>query len=112
MNNNQIVNYNIGPGAFVVSLLNNVSTTHDKNVTGLRLGLGLEENLGNHLALNVDYIYTNYGKVSTSTVATINGVDAIPILPNGFVANAHSDVTSHAMLIGLTYYFSPQRFFA
>lgn len=82
-------------------------STH-KNHVGLRLGLGLSHYIWDNLILNANYIYTYYGNVNTSNVATIPVVpNAVRsrIAPNGFKADNHVKMQSHAVMLGLNYYF-------
>lgn len=87
-----------------------------KDVTGLRLGAGLEQYLGYNIAIEADYIYTNYGDINVNSIGNSiggeiilgEGDDLIPhTIPGGFVNHTKVDVTSNAALVGLTYYFGP-----
>jgi opacity protein-like surface antigen len=106
-----------------VSVVSTLNTDEKKNVTGLRLGLGVEEYLGDHFAANIDYIYTDYGRINTNGVTGAHSIIAVadgtlnPVIvtvPNGFVSNAKADVSSQAVMIGMKYYFTsmPLRWFA
>jgi hypothetical protein len=80
-----------------------------KNVAALRLGGEVKEHFNNHWALNADYIYMDYGKISTNALGTINTIDAHSnptVLPNAFTTNASANVTSNTVMLGLDYYFT------
>lgn len=106
------INVNFQP-QFGTTATTTLATGDSKNVTGLRLGVGLEERWGNHFAVNADYIYTNYGKINLSGLGSTNqprGFDPAAI-PNSFHTNTIlSDVTSQAVMIGVAYYFLPGMF--
>ena len=79
-----------------------------KNVIALRLGAGLEEYLGQHLSVNVDYIYTDYGNINVTGVANTNVVvnnDPVVVTPNGFTNQTKAKVSSQTLMAGLTYHF-------
>jgi opacity protein-like surface antigen len=87
-----------------VSALNE---TENKNVAGLRLGLGLEQMIGENLAITADYIYTYYGHVGTNFVGDTTGVgfNARPITQDGFVNDTRVKVSTQAATLGLAYHF-------
>ena len=74
-----------------------------------RLGLGLSNYISDNLVLTVNYVYTNYGKVTL----TGNSLVAIPLgggmsgTTNALLNTTVSTrVQRHAVLIGLNYYFN------
>ena len=78
-------------------------TSDSKRGCFLRLGGGIEQYLGEHLALRVDYIYTNYRTLSIegSTLSTT-------VLSSGTVSATEDKelhLKNHALLVGLSYYF-------
>lgn len=94
------------------NLVNNIivtsplSTNSTKNITGLRLGLGLETYICKNISLTADYIYTSYGKVSANHRA-----DATAFMPStevviGELSHQSSvNVETQSVLLGIKYYF-------
>lgn len=103
------------PASTVVTSLN---PTEKKDVTALRLGVGLEEYLGSHFAANIDYIYTDYGRINVGGTTDANSIvlvtnggphPSVGTVTNGFTSDAKADVSSQAVMIGMKYYFSPKK---
>lgn len=85
-----------------------------KSVTGVRLGVGLERKVTDTLAITADYIYTYYGKVSTTGVrnTTTFGEDEggeIVAITNldGLQASSSARISTQAAMLGIKYYFYP-----
>lgn len=72
-----------------------------KKVLGLRLGAGLEQKLSCQLSFSLDYIYTGYGDVESSLSALRESES--DIFEIAFSQEA-SNVHSHAVMLGATYY--------
>jgi opacity protein-like surface antigen len=92
------------PQVFTSSL----AASGSKNVTALRLGGGLQEYLGQHLSVNVDYIYTDYGSINVGGATNISakaGSNPPIVTPNGFTNQTKANVSSQALMAGLTYHF-------
>lgn len=78
-----------------------IKTAHaEKDVTGLLLGLGIEQCLCDGLSLNVDYSYIDYGHVSLNQVSDALTADffqtplvPVVITPNG--VTHHFDTKIH-----------------
>ena len=101
--------------------VSSLSEGSSKAVTGLRLGAGLEEYIGQHLSMNFDYIYTDFGNVSinglgqlTSSIANDSGpvglgaanVGAVQVVTaNGLVNSSQAKISSQAIMVGLSYHF-------
>lgn len=90
-----------------------LSQSKKKSMTSLRLGVGIEHLITDNLAVTADYIYTYYGKASTSGVAntTSAGEDepepTIFVTTNGLVADSSGKMGTQTAMIGLKYYFYP-----
>lgn len=88
-----------------------LNQSKNKNVTGLRLGIGLEHKITDTLAITADYIYTYYGKASTSGVATTTtyGEDGAGPLTNvdGLQASSSGRMSTSTGMLGIKYYFLP-----
>lgn len=90
-----------------------LSQTKSKNLTGLRLGLGVEHQLTDKLSLTADYIYTYYGKVNTNEVADSNfangedtGNNFLPsVIANGQTSSSSTRISTQAAMIGIKFYF-------
>lgn len=86
----------------------------DKNIAGLRLGIGLEKQMGNHVAFFVDYIHTNYGRLNTQKTGDGFSNQSIPgfasILPatvkSAFSTQAEASFSINQVFLGLRYYFA------
>ncbi len=81
----------------------NYLISQTKNVVALRLGLGIEENVAEHLNLRVDYILTNYGRL------TMSGVSPNFALATGDTYRTSSKtegrIIANNILVGMTYTF-------
>jgi len=73
-----------------------ISQTTAKNVTGLRLGAGLEQKIFQCLSLRLDYIYTHYKRMQFGNAASI-GIASLSNSTSVKTAN-------HSVLLGLSYY--------
>jgi opacity protein-like surface antigen len=78
---------------------------HTKNVTGLRLGLGMEEILGNRFAGTVDYIYTYYSNGPTLSGAANVFSPGVITTTNGLTNNTTIKAYNQTFMVGLKYYF-------
>lgn len=99
------VNRVISPSVTFVTPL---SKTHNKNITALRLGGGIEESLSNHISANVDYIYTDYGSQRVNAISNISAATNsgnLVVTPDGFTIHDSIKTSSQAVLAGLTYHF-------
>ena len=85
-----------------------------KDVVGLRLGLGIEHNLSDNIAITADYIYTNYGKVNTAGIADAQGIVEdngiyYSLLPatttGGLTSRASARLATQTLMLGLKYTF-------
>jgi len=87
-----------------------LATSKTKDVTALRLGLGVEHGVGNNLSITADYIYTDYGKVNTSGIADATAIHSEPTYTsyttaNGLVGHASAHLATQALMVGLKYTF-------
>lgn len=80
------------------------SASQSKNVTGLRLGIGMEHKITKYLSLTGDYIYTDYGSISTRAGGVNSSMDGTTIAVVGNTVSG--SLRSHAIMIGLTYHFA------
>lgn len=93
--------------------LTSLNQSKKKSVTSLRLGVGIEHLITDNLAVTADYIYTYYGKVSTSGLADVTsaGEDTpdptIFVTTDGLVADSSGKMGTQVAMIGLKYYFYP-----
>lgn len=71
----------------------------------LRLGAGVQYNLLSNLSLRFDYIYTNYGSISSGTITALmaNGVDPTELLVH---QTRVKYLTSNMFTLGLLYTFN------
>lgn len=79
----------------------------EEKMFGTRVGGGLEEYLGENLSVSVDYIYTNYGRLSVNEVGPANGINVINtpfVTPNGFVKHTQVDVSSQQVTAGIIFH--------
>lgn len=106
-------------GATIVSANGafNGSSSNEDDKIGLLLGLGFEQFIYKDLiTLNIEYNYTNYGNVTTST--TIFGQGAvtaansppIPVTLSPVTAQATADARVSTLMGGLNFYFGSQWF--
>ena len=79
-----------------------LSQHKNKNVVGIRLGAGIERSVKQNLSITADYIYTYYGKVSTSGVA--NTQDPV-VVTNGLIGRSSASLFTQAAMLGVKYYF-------
>jgi len=122
-NNFSFTSTNIAAGTYNSPL----STSKTKDVTALRLGVGIEHAIGDNWSMTADYIYTDYGKVNRDGVADANGVQDSVILGSinsssilhqqllpggspyttagGLVGHASAHLATQALMVGLKYTF-------
>lgn len=112
INNQLAINHsNFGLNLPVNTMLN---SSTDKNIAGLRLGIGLEKQMGTHVALFVDYIHTNYGRLNTQKTSDGFAAQPMPgfayVLPstikNAFSTQAEPSFSINQVFLGLRYYFA------
>lgn len=98
--------YTNGAG-FTKNFSGAITNTASKSVPGLRLGLGLEQHLNEHLALRLDYVYTYYGKISTnnSTAPLIDDGSGTGTVTGTVTDHTSAIVSNHTVMLGLSYYF-------
>ncbi len=80
---------------------NSVHAKNSDNVTGLRLGLGVEQKILSQLSLTLDYIFTDYGNISANNSNTIPLETGESTTVN---TSSHADVDTHAVMLGINYY--------
>lgn len=71
------------------------------NITGLRLGAGVEQKLGCRFSVSADYLYTSYGDISASGESTFVD-DRFSVTLSGM--NEAKNIYNHAFMLGLSYY--------
>lgn len=88
---------------------NSASISQSKQKAALRLGLGLEQMVTKNVAVTADYIYTYYGKVSTSgfadTISRSDDGDVGVVNSNGLELGSSGRMSTQAGMIGIKYYF-------
>lgn len=78
-----------------------IPQTNARNVTGLRLGGGLEQKIDQYLSLRLDYIYTHYQRMQINNAASIAvGGGGSASLSNSTNVKA----INHSFLLGLSYF--------
>jgi opacity protein-like surface antigen len=102
------VTLNSTAAAAGINLLSSSTTlplSTGKSVAALRLGVGAEHRFC-RLGLRCDYIFTNYGNISTAG-SSITEIPESPVGPASFLLanNASAKVTDHTVMLGLSYYF-------
>jgi len=78
------------------------SSSHSKNVVGIRVGAGAEYLLTDALGVSLDYIYTTYGKISTT--AENSNDDGHDFLQIYGIDAPEVSVSSQSLMLGLTYH--------
>lgn len=87
-----------------IPLATGVSATSSNNVTGLRLGAGIEQKIFSHFNLRFNYVYTTYPSQNANNATQQNASD--PFFQLGPIANITSvKVATHAILLSLIYQF-------
>lgn len=78
-----------------------------KKVGGLRLGLGLEQKLCDHLSIRADYVNTHYRSIKVSTpqeIETYTNANGDTTLYKANIVTKVSSVFKNAVLLGMSYY--------
>ena len=95
----------------------NIYGANSKNKHALRLGFGLSTYISENLSVNVNYIFTRYGKVRTficptnvteilqTSVAQTTGAAPITLPPLYLSSDASIRIKRQTFTIGLNYYF-------
>lgn len=111
-NNSFLINYPSSGVNTPIASFNNV--LFKRNLRGLRLGGGIEKYLSSNFALDMRYIYTNYGHIETNNttgLTSLIGDFNLPFVtlfvPDGFIEKSKTDISSQELLFGLKYYFNP-----
>ncbi len=99
--------------ASVATYVTQLSQARHKSVTGVRLGFGLEHLVTDSLAVTFDYIYTFYGKTSTSTRGTVYSTaflggeftSFLQATPDPVYTNSTGRIATQSASLGLKYYF-------
>lgn len=95
----------LGPPAITSESPSN--TEAHKNVTGLRLGIGLEKYLGAKASLSLDYVYTNYGSIDATERVNVNNTlldtSARITVNNGLTNHVKSTFASSQVYLGFKY---------
>ena len=78
-----------------------------KKRAGLRLGLGAAHYIGDDLVLTLNYIYTDFGKISTGDTIEVPQ-PIVPLLPfkTHFNPGSTTWLKRQSLMIGLNYYFA------
>lgn len=114
--NTLVVNY---PDADITTpLVSTLNTNRNKNVVGLRLGLGVEQHvICQNLTVSLDYVYTDYGSIDTSGIDNVNSLGPIVFLTHHqgvrttrfttrtFTGDNKAKLSSNALFLGVKYYF-------
>jgi opacity protein-like surface antigen len=106
INSNDVFSFDDLQGEIITNNVLNASRTRD--VVGVRFGLGAERRINSNLSATIDYVYTDYGRVSARGVGDINTtVDGDPdTVPGGFLNNASGTLATQALMVGLKYNFN------
>lgn len=101
------VNFSYSNMAENIVVTSSLSGDSTKNVTGLRLGLGLETYICKNISLTADYIYTSYGKVSANHRADATAfMPSTEIVIGGLNHQSSVNVETQSVLLGIKYHFS------
>lgn len=101
----------IGFGFPPIAATNNLYIQNQKNVAGLRLGVGGEHFLTNNMTVSAEYLFTWYGSASGLSGAA-NVTNTFPLIgaptttPNGLTNTTSATMYSQAVMIGLNYFFN------
>ncbi len=92
-----------------IPLTSHLDVSESKSVVGLRLGVGGEHRFTQHLAVTLDYIYTDYGSVDVSGVADTAFYGPCDnftcYYDDGLFVSDEVDVTRNVVMLGMNYYF-------
>jgi opacity protein-like surface antigen len=77
------------------------SQTSD-NQLGYRAGLGIEEHATNHLSVRVEYLFTDFGTVSSSNSAPVTG--HLVLSTSSISESTHFSPYMHSVMLGVSYY--------
>lgn len=92
----------IGPSVPLVNSL--LTSSETKDVVGLRLGIGLEQELFDDLSWTIDYIFTDYGKVDVFGQGdTTSNNDSVT--SGGLTQDSSVRVNTQSLMLGIKYYF-------
>jgi ATP-dependent protease La (LON) substrate-binding domain/Outer membrane protein beta-barrel domain len=91
---------------FVTASINPVSTQFTSHTTkaGWALGAGAEVRLGGNWTGKIEYLYLDFGKVSTTA--------GLPTNSTPLAINFNSHVTDHIVRVGVNYKFDPNEIWA
>ncbi len=87
-----------------VTFITDREISNSESVAGLRLGAGMEHRFSEHMAVNVDYVYTTYGSVDVSGYGDIEAYNDAPLSDALAISNS-VNVSRDMVMIGLNYYF-------
>ncbi len=81
-------------------------SSESNNVTGLRLGAGLEYLITEEIGVSIDYVYTDYGDIKTST-SGFDKMTSTDGYESSISGNAKSkiEVVTNTLMAGVTYHF-------
>ncbi|MDX2164165.1 MAG: outer membrane beta-barrel protein [Gammaproteobacteria bacterium] len=87
---------------------NTLNTSKTRDTIGIRLGFGAERRINSKLAVTVDYVYTDYGRVKVfgmGDVTTDYPGDMLitSTVTNGFVNSSNGSLVTQTLMFGLKY---------
>ncbi|MFN7096267.1 MAG: outer membrane protein [Gammaproteobacteria bacterium] len=77
------------------------SKTNDTEL-GYRVGLGIEEHASKHLSVRLEYLFTDFGSVSSNNSAPITGHLVLPT--SSISESTHFSPFMHSVMLGVSYY--------
>lgn len=106
---NNILNITYPAAAFADPMFELNNSMH-KSLAGLRLGLGAERHINNHLSWFVDYVHTSYGNTKLHGIGEINQTLTglrVPVSSFGsFLSQSKVRLSTNQVLLGFRYYFA------
>ena len=94
----------------VTPLISSMSYSTNKDLIGLRLGFGIQHTISDKFSVTADYIYTNYGKVKSSSNGVVNTYnydgDFINVEPGTISGQSSTTISTQSLMLGLSYRFA------
>lgn len=79
-----------------------IESKTDDNQLGFRAGIGIEEHASEHLSVRVEYLFTDFGTVSSSNTAPITGHLLLPT--SNIEESTQFSPYLHSVMLGVSYY--------
>jgi len=110
LNNNNLLDTGIPAGFATLATQFNLPVSTHKYMNGLRLGLGAEKHLNKQFSVFVDYVHTNYGRISlngirTASVLSVPFFNSYTVPSSTFTSQASASLSTNQLEFGARYYF-------